>query len=451
MKAEHQTTHSRGKFSSSFGFILAATGAAVGLGNLWKFPYVAGQNGGAIFVITYLFFIVTLGVPIMLGEMSLGRKTRLNPIGAYRTLDKRFTFVGVIGVLCAFVILSYYSVIGGWVLKYVFTYLTGNHITDATAFFNSFISSSVQPILWHIAFMTIACFIVMAGVTKGIERASKIMLPMLFVFIIVILIRSVTLDGAIEGIRYFIVPNLSTINSFSEFSSMLLAAMGQVFFSLSLGMGAVITYGSYLSKKNNLQKSALIIPLLDSCVAILCGFAILPAVFALGFEPSAGPGLLFETLPRVFEEMPFGIFFAIIFFVLVLFAAITSAVSLLEVVTSFCIDDLRMKRKKACVIVASIMASLGIFVAMSFGVLSDIEIFGMTMFGLLEFLSDKVLMPLGGLFLCIFVGHIWGIDNAAQEITNQGKLKFKLRRVFSIAMKYYAPVIIGIIFIASFF
>lgn len=444
------TVEQRGKFSSSLGFVLAATGSAVGLGNLWKFPYVAGQNGGAIFVIFYIAFIVGLGIPIMLGEMAIGRATRLNPIGAYRKLDKRFTFVGVIGVICAFVILSYYSVIGGWVLKYVFAYLSGTHITDATNYYNNFISSPVEPILWHVAFMVVSCSIVIGGIAKGIERASKIMLPALFILILIIVVRSVTLEGGGAGIRYFLLPDLSHVDSVSKLSNVLLAAMGQAFFSLSLGMGAIITYGSYLDKSVNLKRSSYAIPILDSMVALLSGFAILPAVFAFGFKPSAGSGLLFETLPNVFEAMPLGIVFGTLFFILVFFAAVTSSVSLLEVVTSFCIDNWKMKRRTASILVALIMTLIGILASMSFGVLSDVHLFGLNIFDTLSFISDKILMPVGGFFMCIFVGHVWGVRNAAAEITNDGKLPFKWQKLFEIVMKYIAPAIILVIFITSF-
>lgn len=446
MEKKHK---SRGKFTSSLGFILAATGASVGLGNLWKFPYVAGESGGAIFLFIYLFFVLILGVPITIGEMAIGRKTKLNPIGAYEKLNKNSKFIGVIGVVCAFIIFSYYSVIGGWVLKYLFNYLTGHHIKDSSAFFSSFISSPVEPIVWHLIFMASACIIVIGGIAKGIERASKILLPALFVFIIIIAIRSLTLDGAMEGVKYFIVPDFKAIDSFSSLAKVLLAAMGQVFFSLSLGMGAMITYGSYLSKNENLQKSSVIITALDSVVAILAGFAILPAVFALGFKPSAGPGLLFETLPKVFKEMPLGNVFGIIFFALVFFAAVTSLVALLEVVTSYCIDNLKMKRKTASILVSSIGGFIGIFAALSFGPLSNVKIFGNTIFDILSFVSDKILMPLGGLLLCIFIGYIWGIDNISDEITNKGTIKFRWKKLFSIIMKFIAPILIIIIFIAS--
>ena len=440
----------RGKFSSSFGFILAATGSAVGLGNLWKFPYVAGQSGGAVFLIIYIVFVFLLGVPIMLGEMAIGRKTKLNPIGAYKKLNKKYTFVGVIGVIGAFVILSYYSVIGGWVLKYITTYITGNQIQDSTAYYQNFISSSIEPILWHFGFMAATCFIVIKGISAGIEKFSKVLLPALFVLIIITVIRSVTLEGGMEGIKYFLVPDWSDINSFEKFANVVVAAMGQVFFSLSLGMGTMITYGSYLNRDSDLQKSAVIVPILDTIIAVLAGLAILPAVFAFGFEPSAGPGLLFETLPKVFAEMPFGIVFGAIFFILVFFAAITSSVSLLEVVTSFCIDNLHMKRKVAAILVSAIMAIIGVFAALSFGVLGDVKILGVTIFDFMVFMSDMVIMPIGGMLMCIFVGYVWGVDNIADEISNGGVIPFKWKMLFSVIMKYVAPVLIFIIFISSF-
>ncbi len=441
----------RGKFSSSLGFILAATGSAVGLGNLWKFPYIAGQSGGAVFLIIYIIFVFLLGVPIMIGEMAIGRKTKLNPIGAYKTLNKKYTFIGVIGVVGAFVILSYYSVIGGWVLKYITAYITGNNITDSTNYYQSFISSSIEPILWHFIFMAATCFIVLKGVSAGIEKFSKVLLPALFIIIIVIAVRSMTFEGAAAGIKYFLVPNWSDIDSLPKLGKVVVAAMGQVFFSLSLGMGTMITYGSYLKKGSNIQKSAVLVPIFDTIFAILAGLAILPAVFAFGFEPSAGPGLLFETLPKVFSSMPFGIVFGLMFFVLVFFAAITSSVSLLEVVTSFCIDNLKMKRKTAAILISIIMALIGILAALSFGVLQDVKIFGSTIFDSMTFLSDKVIMPIGGMLMCIFVGHIWGVDNIALEISNGGVIPFKWKNLFSIIMKYIAPALIMIIFISSLF
>lgn len=455
-KEKPNETAKRGKFTSSFGFIMAATGSAVGLGNLWKFPYVAGQNGGGIFLLVYLVFILVLGVPIFLGETAIGRSTKLNPIGAYRKLSPKFTFIGIIGVVCAFVILSYYSVVGGWVLKYGAVYFKGLFssappIENSTAFFNSFISRPLEPVLWQLLFMGVTCFIVLGGVSKGIEKMSKLLLPALFVLILIIVSRSVTLDGAAEGLSYLFVPDWSDVDSLPKMGNLLLAAMGQVFFSLSLGVGTMITYGSYLDRKANLQRSAVLVPVLDTAVAVLAGAAILPAVFAFGLEPSAGPGLLFETLPVVFGSMPAGQLFGLLFFILVFFAAITSSVSLLEVVTAFCIDNLHMKRRTAALLTGGLMALIGVFAALSYGVLSEARLFGVSIFDSMVFLSDKLLMPIGALLLSIFVGHIWGVEKASAEITNGGVIPFRYKRLFSLSVKYIAPACILSIFITSLF
>lgn len=440
---------SRGKFTSSVGFILAATGSAVGLGNLWKFPYVAGENGGAIFLLFYLLFTVILGVPLFMAEMAIGRKTRLNPIGAYKSLDKRFTFVGVIGVVSAFVILAYYSVIGGWVIKYILSYITNVKITEPVGYYTSFISSTAEPLIMTVLFVVISAFIVVSGVAKGIEKASKFMLPALFILIIVVAVRSLLLPNAMEGVKYFLVPNWSDVNSFSKLSNIMLAAMGQVFFSLSLGMGAMITYGSYLKSDADIKKSSLIIPALDTLIALLAGFAILPAVFSFSLTPKAGEGLLFETLPMVFSSMVGGNIFGLIFFVLVFFAAVTSAVSLLEVVTSYLIDQFKWSRGVSTIVVAVLVAASASVVSLSYGVLSDVSIFSMGIFEALSFVSDKLLMPIGGLFCSIFVGYIWGIKNTSYEITNEGALAFKGQKLFAVAIKFIAPALIGIVFIVG--
>ena len=443
------TTTGRAQWGSSFGFVMAAAGSAIGLGNLWKFPYVAGQNGGAIFLIIYIAFTIILGIPIMLGEMSIGRKTRLNPIGAYEKLNKKWKFVGVIGVTTVFIILSYYSVVGGWIMKYVATFLTGQPITDSAKFFTDFTTSPTEPVLWHIAFMTLTILVVVGGVTKGIERVSKIMLPSLLVLIIGLAIYSATLPNAIAGIKYFLVPDLTQITSLGDLSQIVLMALGQVFFSLSVGIGSFITYGSYLKKDTNLQSYSVIIPALDTLIAVLAGFAILPAVFSLGLEPTSGPSLIFVTLPAVFSQMSFGGFVAIVFFVLVFFAAITSSISMLEVVASYFIDKHNWSRKKAVILMGIVIGSIGCLAAVSDSLLADVSIAGMNLFDSMSYLTDKILMPLGAFLLCIFIGHIYGVDNLADEISNDGKIPFKLQKLFSIIMKYVAPIMIIMIFITS--
>ncbi len=405
---------------------------------------MAGANGGAAFVIIYLGMIVLIRVTIMLGEMSIGRNTHLSAVSAYKKLNKKWSFVGFIGVVVGFCILSFYSVIGGWVLNYIGKYLIGGISgAEAANYFSGFISSTTQPIVWHLVFMAICCIIVLKGISNGIEKASKFMMPALFVLLIVVAIRSVTLDGAMEGIRFFLKPDFSKVTI-----GTVMAALGQAFFSLSLGMGAIITYGSYLGKTENLEKNAVIIPAIDTAVALLAGFAVLPAVFAFGFEPGAGPSLMFITLPSVFDSMPLGQFFGILFFILVFFAALTSAISLLEVVVSYLIDNFKMDRKKTTIMMSVILFIIGIPCSLANGpIMGDFLIFGYNFFDFMSFLAESVLMPLGGLLMCIFIGYVWGIDNISEEITCGGKYKFKSKTFFVVMIKYIAPVLIFIIWL----
>ncbi|HBA04509.1 MAG TPA: sodium-dependent transporter [Clostridium sp.] len=439
-----KNTSNRGQWASNIGFILAAAGSAVGLGNIWKFPYLAGANGGGAFVVIYLVMIVIIGFVIMLGEMAIGRNTHLSSVGAYKKLSEKWAFVGFIGVVVGFCILAFYSVIGGWVLNYIGKYLIGG-ISGAEAgnYFSGFIASTTQPIVWHLVFMVLCCVIVLKGIAGGIEKASKFMMPALFILLVIIAIRSVTLDGAMEGIKFFIKPDFSKVTV-----GTVMAALGQAFFSLSLGMGAIITYGSYLGNTENLEKNAVIIPAIDTAVALLAGFAVLPAVFAFGFEPGAGPSLMFITLPSVFDSMPFGQFFGILFFILILFAALTSAISLLEVVVAFVIDTFKIERKKTTIIISTILFFIGIPCSLANGpVMKDVLIFGYNFFDFMSFLAENLLMPLGGLLMCIFIGYVWGVDNISDEISCNGKYRFRSKPFFVIMIKYIAPVLIFIIWL----
>jgi NSS family neurotransmitter:Na+ symporter len=439
-----QGESNRGQWASNIGFILAAAGSAVGLGNIWKFPYLAGANGGGAFVVIYLAMVVIIGFVIMLGEMAIGRNTHLSAVGAYKKLSEKWAFIGFIGVIVGFCILSFYSVIGGWVLNYIYKYLTGGIVgSEAGVYFSGFISGTTEPIVWHLLFMILTCVIVLKGIAGGIEKASKFMMPALFILLIVVALRSVTLDGAMEGIKFFLKPDFSKVTI-----GTVMAALGQAFFSLSLGMGAIITYGSYLGKTENLEKNAIIIPAIDTAVAILAGFAVLPAVFAFGFEPGVGPSLMFITLPSVFDSMPFGQFFGILFFILILFAALTSAIALLEVVVSFIIDNFKIGRKKATIIISIIIFIIGIPCSLANGpVMGDFLIFGYNFFDFMSFLAESVLMPLGGLLMCIFIGYVWGVDNISNEISCNGKYRFRSKPFFVIMIKYVAPVLIFIIWL----
>lgn len=419
---------------------MATAGAAIGLGNLWKFPYLMGRNGGFPFLIAYLFFIVILGLPVMITEMSLGRKTRHDPVQAYGDIDPHAKSVGVFGVLAAFIILSYYSVIGGWIIKYIVSY--GTTMT-APADFDGFISSR-EPVLWHLVFMAITTGVCYFGI-NGIERASKIMMPLLFILLLVIIGRSVTLPGAGEGLAFMFVPDFSkfTLNSVS-------GALGQVFYSLSLCMGITITYGSYLDEKESIPRSCLSVAGLDTLIAILAGIAIFPAVFAFHLEPGQGPGLIFGTLPKVFSAIAGGGIFACLFFILVFLAAVTSAIALLEVSVSFAMDTMKLSRKKATLMTGAAIFILGIPSALSFGTLGDVQILNYSVFDFVGMLTDNILLPLGGLLMCYYVGWKWHPEYLVEEIERDG-IPFKVKKMWVICIRFLTPILVGIVTLTGFY
>lgn len=432
MKAHNQ-------WASKLGFILATAGAAVGLGNLWKFPYLMGRNGGFFFLIAYLIFICILGIPVMITEMSLGRKTRHDPVQAYADIHPNARIVGIFGVLAAFIILSYYSVIGGWLLKYIVSYAT---TLNAPADFEAFISNGAEPVLWHFIFMLATTVICYKGVS-GIEKVSKFMMPMLFVLLMIIIGRSVTLPGAGAGVAFVFTPQGS---SFSLGS--ITAALGQVFYSLSLCMGITITYGSYLNDQENIPKSCASVAGLDTLVAILAGIAIFPAVFAFGLEPGQGPGLIFGTLPKVFGSIGGGAVFALAFFALIFFAAVTSAIALLEVSVSFAIDTLKWKRKSATLIIGTLIFLLGIPSALSFGVLGDVMIANYSVFDFVGMITDNILLPCGGLTMCYYIGWKWKPEYLVEEIEKNG-VSFKLKKLWILCIRFLTPVLVGVVTISG--
>lgn len=434
----------REKWSSEFGFLMAAAGSAIGLGNLWKFPYLTGSSGGAVFIIMYLILMFTLGAPLLLTEMSIGRHTKSNSIDACKKISPKWGIAGGFGVAGAFVILSYYMVIGGWVLKYMTSYLFGT-IENPQQYFSDFTSSTAEPIIWLVIFTVICALIVNAGVSNGIEKISKIFLPLLFLFIIIIAVKSLSLPNSIEGVKFFLIPDFSYKNWISIFIN----AMGQVFFSLSLGMGTLITYGSYLDDNVNLMKNSLYIPIFDTVIAITAGFAVLPAVFAFNIPPESGAGMIFQVLPSVFNEIKFGRIFAVIFFLLVFFAAVTSAISLFEVITAYLSENRHFKRLTAVIMIFIATSFTGILSSMSFGKLSNIKILGMTFFEFFSFLSDKILMPLGGLLICILAGYIWDRAAFKNELSSGGKYKVKIFKSLRFILRYTAPLMIIIILISS--
>mgnify|MGYP003111369824 FL=1 len=435
----------REHWGSRLGFILAAAGSAVGLGNIWKFPYMAGANGGGAFLVIYLGLVFTIGLSVMLAEFVIGRMSEKNAIGAFAKLKGGlWPIIGVFGVAAAFIILSFYSVVAGWTISYMIKSVTGAlAVEDPTALgdiFGTFIADTTSPLIFHAVFMALTVFVVLAGVGGGIERASKILMPALFALLIVLIVRSVTLPGGMEGVAFLLSPDFSKV-TWSTVSD----ALSQAFFSLSLGMGAMITYGSYLSKKENLPGSAGWVTLLDSAVAVMAGLLILPAVFAFGFDPSAGPGLTFITLPAVFAQMPFGAFFAFLFFLLLAIAALTSAVSILEVVVAYFVDDRGISRKSAAVIIGFVIFLLGIPSSLSMGVMGDVKIIaGKNFFDLMDFISSSLLLPIGGLFISLFVGWVvWG--KAQEEIAAHNGVIPIWVGAWGVIVKFIAPIAIAFI------
>ena len=395
----------RDTFGSKLGILAAAAGSAIGLGNIWRFPYELGENGGGAFLVIYLIFIFALGVPLMLSEFLIGRRAQRNPIGTFKKLapGKPWYIVGLMGVAAAFMIFAFYGVVAGWTLEYIFQAIKngfgGKNVTEITSMFDDFTQSSFKPIMWQIIFMTMTAGIIMAGVKKGIEKYAKILMPVLLLIIVILCVRSVTLDGADKGLAFLFKPDFSKING-----DVILSALGQAFFSLSLGMGTMITYGSYISRKNNLPKTAFQVSVIDTFIAILAGVAIFPAVFAFGIDPAAGEGLIFITLPNIFQQMAGGYIFALLFFVLIGVAALTSTISLLEVIVAYFTEELKISRKKATILSAVGIIILGILCSLSRGQMESFKIFGLNIFDLFGYISANLLLPIGGLCIVVFVG-----------------------------------------------
>lgn len=438
---------SRSKFSGKLGFVLAAAGSAIGLGNIWRFPYLAAKYGGGIFLLIYILLVMSFGFTIMMAETALGRKTGLSPIGAYRALHKKYSFIGVIAAIVAFLILPYYSVIGGWVIKYFVGYVTGAGTAMASdGYFSEYIAQPVEPILWQMLFVVLCTVVIIRGVKDGIEKVSKIFMPILLVLSVVVAIYSITLPGGIDGLKYFLLPDVS------KFSAMtVVAALGQMFYSMSLAMGIMITYGSYFKKEDDLEKSVKHIELFDTGIAIIAGMMIIPAVFAFsGGDESAlgaGPGLMFITLPKVFESMGMSRIIGCVFFLLVLFAALTSAISLMEAVVSVFCDEFKWNRKKATIIVTICAIILGIPSSLGNGIWSNFQILGLTILDQMDFLTNSILMPIGALLTCIFVGYIIKPQIFIDEVKQSSA--FKREKLFVVVIKYIAPVCIVAILVTS--
>ncbi|MCM1991970.1 sodium-dependent transporter [Oceanirhabdus seepicola] len=432
----------RENWGSKLGFIMAAAGSAVGLGNIWKFPFTAGNNGGGAFVLIYLVFVAIIGFSVMLTEFAVGRRRQQSAVGAFKSVDKRWTFTGVLGVLSGFLIMGFYPVVGGWAIAYIFKVFGGllNNPAVIGDSFNAFITNPGEPLIWMVLFLLLNVVIVVKGISSGIEKAGKVLMPLLFVILIVIAIKGLMLPGAMAGMEFLFKPDFSKVNG-----SVVLAALGQAFFSLSLGMGCMITYGSYLSKKENLIENTAIVTAMDTSVALLAGIAMFPAMFAYGIAPTEGPGLVFVVVPTIFAEMgAMGQVFAILFFVALTVAALTSSVSLLEVVVSFLIDEKKFSRKKAVFSSSTMMVLFCIVASLSLGGLGP-KLFGTGAFDVFDLLTDKIFLAIGGMLLCIFAGWRLKKEELYDEITNNGTVKFSLFGIWYPMVKYVIPGTIAIV------
>ena len=444
----------RGNFSSKIGIILATAGSAVGLGNVWRFPFMTGQNGGAAFIILYFGCILLLGIPGMVSEFIIGRHAQANAYRAYGKMGgKLWRGVGLLGILTSTIILGFYAVVAGWCLQYLFASISSQLSGDANyvqQYFLSFSSDPLKPCLWGVVFVLITHFVIVRGVQKGIERASKILMPLLLLLLVIIVVASCLLPGAIEGIRFLLLPDFSKVTH-----SVLLEALGQAFFSLSLGTACLCTYASYFSRGTNLLRSATQIALLDTFIAILAGLMIFPAAFSVGVNPDSGPSLIFITLPNVFQQafsaMPVaGYIVSILFYALLVFAALTSTISMHEIGTAFFHEELKMKRGSAAWILTIVCSVICVFCSLSVGAVDGIRLFGMSLMDFCDFLTAQVMLPAGALLTSIMIGWVVGKRAVRDEFTNGGTVSQSLFTVWRFSVRYVVPLCILLIFLHQF-
>ena len=446
----------RDGFASKFGIIAAAAGSAIGLGNIWKFPYITGIYGGAAFIIVYLVCIALIGAPVMLSEFTIGRKAQRNAIGSFKKLapNSPWFITGWMGFLAAFSILSFYGVVAGWSLDYIVNAIMNKFAAmgpdEIGGHFGGLITSAWRPIFWQVVFMAMTAGVVLGGVKDGIEKYAKILMPLLLVIIVILDIRAVTLPGSGAGVSFLLKPDFTKVSS-----EAILSALGHAFFSLSLGMGTMITYGSYIGKKENLGEVAMQVTIADTLIALLAGLAIFPAVFAFGIEPSAGPGLVFITLPNVFQQMPGGYIFQILFFVLLAVAALTSSVSILEVVVAYFQEEKNISRTKSVIIATVAITILGMAASLSMGPWADFKIllpgFGkLGIFDWLDMFSANYMLPLGGLFISLFVGFKMDREDVYNEVSDEGDLSVSYFGAYMLLTKFVAPIGIAIVFLHNF-
>ncbi|MFI3320360.1 MAG: sodium-dependent transporter [Rikenellaceae bacterium] len=440
----------RETLTSKLGVVLVAAGSSVGLGNIWRFPYIAGEGGGGAFMLIYLAAVILIGKPIMLSEFVVGRNTHRSAVGAYRKLDKRWQVLGYNGVIVAFLIMGFYYVVAGWTAEYFVASVSGELGALSTPkeygdMFNNFVTSSWKPVIYTFIFVGMTHLVIVRGVTKGIEKVSKVLMPILLVILVILSINSVMMPGAMEGLIYLFKPDFSKVTP-----QVVMQAVGQAFFSLSVGIGCLIAYSSYFSDDNDMRKTSMQVTMLDTSVAILSAVMIFPAVFSAGIEPSQGPSLVFITLPTIFQSMPMPMLWSSIFFLLLIIAALTSTISLHEVVTLHLHEEHNMSRKKATYLTTIGVSILGVFASLSLGVLSSFTIFGLNIFDFLDTLTADVLMPLGGLFTCLFVG--WRMDRGLfyGELMQKGEDRSYVVDSAFFLLRYVCPVILIIIMLDAF-
>ena len=441
----------RSTFSGKIGFVLSAAGASVGLGNIWRFPYLAAKYGGGIFLLIYILLALTFGYTMIVAESALGRMTRKSPVGAFKAFGKKagwLSFGGWINAIIPVLIVPYYSVIGGWVIKYLIEYVKGNGTKlAADGYFSEFISNGASTEICFVIFCMFTLSIIYAGVRNGIERVSKFMMPILVVLSVIIAIYSVTRPGAIEGVKYFLVPNLKNFSWMT-----VVAAMGQMFYSLSIAMGILITFGSYMKKDSSIEDSTRNVEVFDTAIAIMAGLMIIPAVFAFsGGDPDtlqAGPALMFITIPKVFANMGFGTVVGILFFLLVLFAAVTSSIALTESAVSTFEDEIGWSRRKSTAVIGIIMIALGTLSCLGYGPLAFVKIIGMQFLDFFDFLTTSVMMTIAAMMTSIFVSKVVGIDRIEEEIRH-GEAAFRRKKIFVVMIKYLCPIFAMIILASS--
>ena len=428
--------------------VLVAAGSSVGLGNIWRFPYVAGDNGGGgAFLAIYILCVLILGLPLMIAEFSVGRASHRNAVGAYRMLAPKWSFLGYNGVLAAFLILGFYFVVAGWTAEYMVHSVTGelarySTAEEYTAMFERFIGNPWRPLLYTALFIAATHFVIALGVQKGIERSAKVLMPLLFFILIALAIHSLLMPNGTEGLRFFLKPDFSKITA-----ATVLTALGQAFFSLSIGIGTMVTYASYFKPETNLRHTALNVTILDTLVALLAGIAIFPAVFSVGIEPSSGPSLVFITLPGIFNGMPLSMVWSSVFFLLLVVAALTSTISLHEVLTAYLHEEWHLSRKGAAWTTTCATLALAAVASLSLGVLDGWKICGLNIFDSLDYLTANILLPAGGFFTSIFIG--WRLDRKilAAQITNEGRLPFRIQRVFVFLLRYLCPTVLLLVFL----